>query len=219
MRAENGQSNQKFGAITILNSGDKVATLSRHRARATFHSTHRNLFEILLNQPEIRLYLPFSDWIKTKRTSVSIQINRKMVNTIWFRVDLIRFQKVSSVCNEPWQNKRYSPIISTICGPNKVLPVSNGQNFFLTKHGKNTASVECHRKVMWIFSNVFVRYWRSIKIILDIKYSIQFLNSWNYYILSKNIISKSSISSFQFQFAGKSQSKWCRRSKSKSRLI
>ena len=34
----------------------------------------------------------------TKRTSVWIQINRKMVNTIWFQVDLIRFRKYFSVC-------------------------------------------------------------------------------------------------------------------------
>ena len=55
--------------------------------------TNRSLFEILLNKTEIRLYLPFFDWFGTKWTSVWIQINRKMVNTIWFRVDLIRFRK------------------------------------------------------------------------------------------------------------------------------
>ena len=38
-----------------------------------------------------------SDWLGTKRTSVWFQINRKMVNTIWFRVDLIRFRKDFSV--------------------------------------------------------------------------------------------------------------------------
>ena len=32
--------------------------------------TQRNLFEILLNQTEIRLYLPYSNWFGTKRTSV-----------------------------------------------------------------------------------------------------------------------------------------------------
>ena len=32
--------------------------------------TQRNLFEIMLNQPEIRLYLPFSDSLGTKRTFV-----------------------------------------------------------------------------------------------------------------------------------------------------
>ena len=63
-----------------------------------FH-TQKNLFEILINQPEIRLYLPFSDWFGIKRMSVWFQINRIMVNTIWFRVDLIRFQKDFSVCN------------------------------------------------------------------------------------------------------------------------
>ena len=36
--------------------------------------TQRNLFEILLNQPEIILYLPFSYWFGYKRTSVWIQI-------------------------------------------------------------------------------------------------------------------------------------------------
>ena len=43
----------------------------------TMHSyhTHRNIFfEILLNQIEIRLYLPFSDSFGSKRTSVWIQI-------------------------------------------------------------------------------------------------------------------------------------------------
>ena len=38
---------------------------------------------ILLNQTEIRLYLSFSDYLRTKRTFVWFQINRKMVNTIW----------------------------------------------------------------------------------------------------------------------------------------
>ena len=56
-------------------------------------------FKILLDQPEIRLYLPISDWFGTKRTSVWFQIIRKMVNTIWFWVDLIRFGKYFSVCN------------------------------------------------------------------------------------------------------------------------
>ena len=62
---------------------------------------HRNIFEILLNQSEIRLYLPFSDWFRSKQTSAWFQISRKMVNTIWFRFDLIRFKKYFSVCNYP----------------------------------------------------------------------------------------------------------------------
>ena len=58
----------------------------------------RNLFEILLNQTKIRLYLPFSDWFGTKRTFFWFQLNWKMVNKIWFRFDLIRFRKDFSVC-------------------------------------------------------------------------------------------------------------------------
>ena len=58
--------------------------------RVSLGYTQRNLFEIfLLNQPEIRLYLLFSDWFRSKRKSVWIQISREMVNTIWFRFYLI----------------------------------------------------------------------------------------------------------------------------------
>ena len=38
------------------------------------------------------------NWFGTKRTSVWFQINRKMVNTIWFGFDLIRFWKYFFVC-------------------------------------------------------------------------------------------------------------------------
>jgi len=55
--------------------------------------TQRNLFEMLLNRTEVRLYLPLSDWFRTKLMSVWIQINRCMVNTIWFWFYLIRFIK------------------------------------------------------------------------------------------------------------------------------
>ena len=53
--------------------------------------------EIFLNQTEIRSYIPFSDW------SI-VQINQKMVNTIWFQVDLIRFRKDFSVCTPYAEN-------------------------------------------------------------------------------------------------------------------
>ena len=55
--------------------------------------THR---EILLNQIEINLL--FCDWFGTKQTSNWFKINRKMVNTVLFRVDLIRFRKDFFVC-------------------------------------------------------------------------------------------------------------------------
>ena len=63
--------------------------------------TQRNLSKVLLNQPEIRLCLLFSDWFGSKRTSIWIQINQKMLNTIWFQVYLIRFRKDFSVCKSP----------------------------------------------------------------------------------------------------------------------
>ena len=61
-------------------------------------STQKIHKEILSDQPEIRLYLPFPDWFEVKQTSVWFQINREMVKKIWFRVDLIRFRKDFSVC-------------------------------------------------------------------------------------------------------------------------
>ena len=51
---------------------------------STVSDTHRNIFGILLSKTVIRLYLSFSDWFGSKRKSVWLQINRKMVNTIWF---------------------------------------------------------------------------------------------------------------------------------------
>ena len=71
---------------------------SRGRGLSGAGYTKRNIFEIWLNQPKIRLYLPFSGWFGTKRPFVWLQINRKMVNIIWFRIDLIRFRKDCSVC-------------------------------------------------------------------------------------------------------------------------
>ena len=42
---------------------------------------------------KIRLIDWFSDWFATKQTSVWFQINRKMVNTDWFRFYLTRFRR------------------------------------------------------------------------------------------------------------------------------
>ena len=38
--------------------------------------TQRNVFEIVLNQPEIRLYLPFSDWLRTENERVHLVPNQ-----------------------------------------------------------------------------------------------------------------------------------------------
>ena len=96
--------------------------------------TRRNLFEILLNQPKIRLYLPFSDLFGTRRMSVWFQINRKMVNKIWFQVDLIRFRKDFSVyirnvnTNEQFLSyiymDCYSGITTTRTGPSYSTKLS-----------------------------------------------------------------------------------------------
>ena len=62
------------------------------------HTHTEKFFWILLNQSKIRLYLPFSDWFGSKRNSVWIQFNRKMVNAIWFPVDFTKLKKYSHVC-------------------------------------------------------------------------------------------------------------------------
>ena len=51
-------------------------------------------FLILLNQTEIRLCLPFSDWFKTKRTFVWFQINRKIIYT---NLISVKFNKISKI--------------------------------------------------------------------------------------------------------------------------
>ena len=72
----------------------------QHEIGFQVRSTHR---EIFWNQTDIRLYLPFSDWFETKRTVVWFQINRKMINTIWCRFELIRFLWRQKMCNSgPW---------------------------------------------------------------------------------------------------------------------
>ena len=83
---------------------DVICKLDSLHYRLSTLFTQRNLFEILLNQPEIRLYLPLSNWFSTKRTSVWFQINRKMVNIIWFRFDLTRFRKDFSAYNSTVQD-------------------------------------------------------------------------------------------------------------------
>ena len=74
----------------------------------------RNLFEILLNLNEIRLYLPFFNWFGTKQTSTWLQINRETVNTIWFRFDSIRFWNDFSVCRISAKNIFFQHDISNI---------------------------------------------------------------------------------------------------------
>ena len=44
------------------------------------------LLLLLVKSTGIKFYLPFSDWYGTTRISVWFQINRKMVNTIWFQL-------------------------------------------------------------------------------------------------------------------------------------
>ena len=71
----------------------------------------------------IRLYMPFSDWFGTKQTvSVWFQINRCMVNTIWFQFDLIRYKKDFSVMRSAVPAKKpcssvffFMPTIRQIC--------------------------------------------------------------------------------------------------------
>ena len=57
-------------------------------SNARSFNKQRIFFEILLNQPEVSMYLPFSDWFGTKPTSVWIQINRNTVNTISGECDI-----------------------------------------------------------------------------------------------------------------------------------
>ena len=68
--------------------------------------TQRNIFEILLKQTEIRLYLSCTDWFGTAngRVRLLFQLNWKLVKTFWFKFDEIRFWKDFSVCRNNHHN-------------------------------------------------------------------------------------------------------------------
>ena len=120
----------------------------------------KNLFEILLNQTEIRLYLPFSNWFGTKQMSSWFQIDRTMKNTILFRFHLIQFRKDFSVCTvietsdetslsywgvqdgpklRPPLCQRYFSLSDSQCKFSKpVVPSQDRKSgFFLMKNGHN----------------------------------------------------------------------------------
>ena len=73
------------------------------RGAGPWSCTQRNLFEILLNQTEIGLYLPFSDWFGTKRTSFWFQIHpengKYNLISVWFNKISKRFL---CVCGVQW---------------------------------------------------------------------------------------------------------------------
>ena len=89
------------------------------RSLSGLHAEKYLLHLVMLNQTDIWLYSPFSDWFGTKWKSVWFQINRKMVNTIWFGFDLIRFGKHFSV----WQGRGASLVILALfwrCFPRRI---------------------------------------------------------------------------------------------------
>ena len=96
-RCLNGQGQ---GDITYKNKETGTSDITRRKlGKVLLHCicTQRNVFWILLNHPEIRLYSPCNDWFGTANGrsfgSKSIEEN----STIWFGFDLIRFRKDFSV--------------------------------------------------------------------------------------------------------------------------
>ena len=65
-----------------------IDNLKELRSSSKLMYTQTNIFWILLNEPEIRLYLPFFDWFGTKRTSVWFQNQSENVKYnltwVWF---------------------------------------------------------------------------------------------------------------------------------------
>ena len=73
--------------------------------------TQRNLIKLNRNKIIFTIYLLI--WNQTDTVRLLFQINRKMVNTIWFPFDLIRFRKDFSVCEiKVWGNGKilYLPL-------------------------------------------------------------------------------------------------------------
>ena len=80
--------------------------------------TQRNIFEILLNQPEISFYLPFSDWFETKQTlsfCVPNQLEKGKYNliSVWFNKVPRRFLCVLEqiYSGQEFMRKNFSSIL------------------------------------------------------------------------------------------------------------
>jgi len=90
--------------------------------------THR---EILSNQTEIKLYIPFSDWFENKWTSVWFKINRKMVNSILFRKYFSVRTSLFDVIVSCRCFRNYYPNIYTLINPFLNHSQPNCLNFIL----------------------------------------------------------------------------------------
>ena len=102
---------------------------SRIWSRRTIRNTKRIFFEILLNQPEIRLYLPFSDRFGSKRTSVWFQINQTKDCAgpkIERQIQPDRFKEFFFI-SQPWRVQLWKQNPSTV----KELHQNVSQMFFV----------------------------------------------------------------------------------------
>ena len=125
----------------------------------------RNLLK--LNQIEIRLYLPFYNWFGSKRTSVWIKIIPKMVNTIWFRVDLIRSGKKFSVCSAMVFGHFHGIIWEFLASFSRLFAIEAA--IYETQDCcKLTGMVSCTRVAIPAFVSVGVKMWTHF-----------FTNIWN----------------------------------------
>ena len=65
-------------------------------------NTHREIFSEfyqIKSKSDCIYHFPIDFEQQTDTVRLLFQFNRKMVNTIWFRFDLLRFRKYFSVCN------------------------------------------------------------------------------------------------------------------------
>ena len=79
----------------ILNKNQKNIFCAHYRLNVHTEKSFRNLVKSNWNQ----IVFTISRMIWNQRTSVWFQVNRCMVNTIWFQFDLTRFRKDFSVCS------------------------------------------------------------------------------------------------------------------------
>ena len=88
--------------------------------KVPLHVRTEKYFRNLIKSIEIILYIPFPDLFGTKRTSVCFQINRKMVNTIWFWKDF-------SLCTV-YGSEGIASWVRTICPVRVEFLQRSGQN-------------------------------------------------------------------------------------------
>ena len=128
----------------------------------------RNFSKVLLNQPEIRLYLPYSDWFGTQTYAVRLDPNQSengKYNLIsgWFNKTLEQFLYVHTLKNFPSKNLTNLSLQSLVIY-NFLWVFFDNISFSypcqkLIRGGVNLRRFNCQFEYVFFMENFFQRVW------------------------------------------------------------